>query len=213
MEHRTISLADQVFERLEADILTGKYQRGELITELRLCAELGVSRTPVREAIRRLEQERLIEETGKGMMVMGITRQDFEDMCAIRLRIEGLAVRGFIRNLDEASLRELKEAIDFQEFYLTKSDADHLKIMDSRFHETIYNHCGSTILRDTLSPLHKKVQKFRRQSLEERSRAEKSVSEHRAIYNAIAARDEDLAERLMIEHVENAMKSIIDKEM
>ena len=64
MEYKTISLADQVFERLEADILSGKYQRGEVITELRLCAELGVSRTPVREALRRLLQEHLIEESG-----------------------------------------------------------------------------------------------------------------------------------------------------
>ena len=199
MEYKTISLADQVFERLEADILSGKYQRGEVITELRLCAELGVSRTPVREALRRLLQEHLIEESGKGTVVMGISRKDFEDMCAIRLRIEGM--------------HELKEALDFQEFYLARSDADHMKIMDGRFHEAIYNHCGSAILRDTLSPLHKKVQKYRRLSIEQSGRAAKSVEEHRAIYNAIEAGDADLAERLMAEHVNNAMHTIVDKEI
>ena len=56
VEYKTVSLADQVFERLEAEILSGKYQRGEVVTELQLCAELGVSRTPVREALRRLSQ-------------------------------------------------------------------------------------------------------------------------------------------------------------
>ncbi len=213
MEYKTVSLADQVFERLEADILGGKYQRGETITELRLCGELGVSRTPVREALRRLSQEHLIEETPKGTVVMGISRKDFEDMCAIRIRIEGLAVRGFIENLTEEGIRELREAIDFQEFYLTRSDADHLRNMDSRFHETIYNRCGSTILRDTLAPLHKKVQKFRRQSMQERSRAVKSVEEHRAICEAIAAKDAPLAEALMARHVENALKNIIEKEL
>lgn len=213
MEYKTISLADQVFERLEADILSGKYQRGEVITELRLCAELGVSRTPVREALRRLLQEHLIEESGKGTVVMGISRKDFEDMCAIRLRIEGLAVRGFIENKTEESMRELKEALDFQEFYLARSDADHIKIMDGRFHEAIYNHCGSAILRDTLSPLHKKVQKYRRLSIEQSGRAVKSVEEHRAIYDAIDAGDADLAERLMAEHVNNAMYTIVDKEI
>ena len=213
MEYKTVSLADQVFERLEAEILGGKYQRGEYITELRLCAELGVSRTPVREALRRLSQEHLVEETNKGTMVMGITRKDFEDMCAIRIRIEGLAVRGFIEHLTEEGLQELRDAIDFQEFYLTKSDANHLRIMDGRFHETIYNRCGSTILRDTLAPLHKKVQKFRRQSMQERSRAEKSVQEHRAICEAIAARDSVRAEALMAQHVENALKNIIEKEL
>ena len=80
MEHRTISLADQVFERLETDILSGKYQKGEVLTEAKLSAELGVSRTPVREALRRLQAEHIIEEGAKGMVVMGISKKDLEDM-------------------------------------------------------------------------------------------------------------------------------------
>ena len=213
VEYKTVSLADQVFERLEAEILSGKYQRGEVVTELQLCAELGVSRTPVREALRRLSQEHLIEESPRGTVVLGVVRKDFEDMCAIRLRIEGLAVRGFIDNLSEDSLRQLREAVEFQEFYLNKSDPDHIKAMDSRFHELIYQNCGSAILCDTLSPLHKKVQKFRRLSIEQAGRAETSVKEHRAIYEAIAAKDADLAERLMNEHIGNAMQTIIEKEL
>ena len=213
VEYKTVSLADQVFERLEAEILSGKYQRGEVVTELQLCAELGVSRTPVREALRRLSQEHLIEESPRGTVVLGVVRKDFEDMCAIRLRIEGLAVRGFIDNLSEDSLRQLREAVEFQEFYLNKSDPDHIKAMDSRFHELIYQNCGSAILCDTLSPLHKKVQKFRRLSIEQAGRAETSVREHRAIYEAIAAKDADLAERLMNEHIGNAMQTIIEKEL
>ena len=213
IEYKTVSLADQVFERLEAEILSGKYQRGEVVTELQLCAELGVSRTPVREALRRLSQEHLIEDSPRGTVVLGVVRKDFEDMCAIRLRIEGLAVRGFIDNLTEDSLRQLREAVEFQEFYLNKSDPDHIKAMDSRFHELIYQNCGSAILCDTLSPLHKKVQKFRRLSIEQAGRAETSVREHRAIYEAIAAKDADLAERLMNEHVGNAMQTIIEKEL
>lgn len=213
VEYKTVSLADQVFERLEAEILSGKYQRGEVVTELQLCAELGVSRTPVREALRRLSQEHLIEESPRGTVVLGVVRKDFEDMCAIRLRIEGLAVRGFIDNLSEDSLRQLREAVEFQEFYLNKRDPDHIKAMDSRFHELIYQNCSSAILCDTLSPLHKKVQKFRRLSIEQAGRAETSVKEHRAIYEAIAAKDADLAERLMNEHVGNAMQTIIEKEL
>ena len=213
VEYKTVSLADQVFERLEAEILSGKYQRGEVVTELQLCAELGVSRTPVREALRRLSQEHLIEESPRGTVVLGVVRKDFEDMCAIRLRIEGLAVRGFIDNLTDDSLRQLREAVEFQEFYLNKSDPDHIKAMDSRFHELIYQNCGSAILCDTLSPLHKKVQKFRRLSIEQAGRAETSVREHRAIYEAIAEKDADLAERLMNEHIGNAMQTIIEKEL
>ena len=89
---RTVSLADQVFEKLEDDIITGVYARGEILTELKLVETLGVSRTPVREALRRLEHERLVRETGKGTMVLGITAEDLMDIMDIRIRIEGLAL-------------------------------------------------------------------------------------------------------------------------
>ena len=84
MQHKTVSLADQVFEHIEADILSGKYARGEIITESRMSAELGVSRTPIREAFRRLSQEHLIEESGKGSVVIGITEKDLDDIFLIR---------------------------------------------------------------------------------------------------------------------------------
>ena len=212
-DYRPVSLADQVFERLEADILGGKYQRGEMITELQLCTELGVSRTPIHEALRRLEQEHLVEDTARGIMVLGIVKKDFEDMCAIRLRIEGLAVQGFIDNMTQESLRLLREAVESQKACLGKSDADRIKSLDTRFHEIIYQNCGSMILADTLSPLHKKVQKFRRISIEQGSRAEISVKEHWDIYNAIAARNGELAEKLMNEHVGNALQVIMEKGM
>ena len=73
LEHKTVSLAEQVFERLESDILTGVYQRGDVLTELKLVSDLGVSRTPVREALRRLEQEHIIEITTKGILILGVT--------------------------------------------------------------------------------------------------------------------------------------------
>ena len=94
MEHKTVSLADQVFEHLETDILSGKYQKGEVLTEMKLTAELGVSRTPVREALRRLQAEHIIEESAKGMVVMGISKQDLEDIFEIRAHLEGM-INGF----------------------------------------------------------------------------------------------------------------------
>ena len=75
-DHKPISIADQVFEKLERDILSGKYPQGEILSELRLSGELGVSRTPIREAIRRLEQERILEDSGHGLVVIGISRQE-----------------------------------------------------------------------------------------------------------------------------------------
>ena len=72
-EHKTISIADQIFEQLERDILTGKYQRGEVLSEMRLSAELGVSRTPIREALRRLEQENILSDGGRGAVAVSYT--------------------------------------------------------------------------------------------------------------------------------------------
>ncbi len=205
MDYKTVSLSDQVFEHLETDILSGKYRRGEIVTELQLCSELGVSRTPVREALRRLFQEHLIEDTPKGTMVLGITPKDYLDMSEIRLRIEELAVRGFVANMTEDNRKELNEAVDFQEFYLTRGDVDHLRALDGQFHEIIYSGCGSRVLQDTLAPLHKKIQQYRHNALQAPLRAKNSVQEHRAILEAITARDADLAVEKMRQHIENAI--------
>ena len=205
MDYKTVSLSDQVYEQLETDILSGKYQRGQTITELQLCSELGVSRTPVREALRRLFQEHLVEDTPKGTVVLGISPRDVRDMSEIRLRIEELAVRGFVANATTNHLRALNEAVDFQEFYLTRGDIDHLRALDGRFHEIIYAGCGNMILKDTLAPLHKKIQQYRRNSIRTPERAAKSVQEHREILDAISARNTPLACERMHQHIENAI--------
>ncbi len=209
IEHKHYSLADQVFEKLETDILSGQYARGEILTELRLCQELGVSRTPVREALRRLQQEHILEETGKGMKVLGISREDLLDIMELRLRLEGLAAARTAERITEEELLELKETLDLQEFYTNKEDSDHIKGMDSRFHELIYQFSGSVILYDALTPLHKKVQRYRKQAVEDSNRALDSVKEHWAIYEAIAAHDPKAAEERSLAHTKNAKKHII----
>lgn len=211
IEHKTVSLADQVFEHLETDILSGKYQRGEILTESKLSAELGVSRTPIREALRRLEQEHLIEEAPKGNVVVGISEKDLGDIFMIRIKLEGQAAAMSAENRTDEQLAYLREAVEFQEFYLERHDADRIKSMDSRFHETIYKMCKSAVFYDVLLPLHKKILKYRRASVSNTSRAEASVAEHRAIYEAIAAKDSALAEKLVIEHLNNAYMHMITK--
>lgn len=212
IEHKTISLADQVFDHLENDILSGKYRRGEVLTESKLCAEMGVSRTPIREALRRLEQEHIIEESGKGSVVIGINEKDLEDIFLIRKSLECMAASLAAKNRTDEQLKELKEALEFQEFYLNKNDPEQIKLMDNRFHETLYKLSGSTTFYDTLVPLHKKIQKYRRASVENSSRAAASVSEHRKIYEAIEAKDSSAAAKYASEHVENAYRHIMRKD-
>lgn len=212
IEHKTVSLADQVFEHLENDILSGKYQRGEILTESKLSAELGVSRTPIREALRRLGQEHIIEESGKGSVVLGISEGDLRDIFLIREKVEGLAAAQAAERCSKEQLDKLRETVELQEFYVERHDAEQIKQMDNRFHELVYKYSGSTIFYDTLIPLHKKVQKYRKAAMESSSRAVSSVREHKEIYNAIEKRDSALAEKCAIEHVRNAYRHIIGKD-
>ena len=212
IEHRTVSLADQVFEHLEYDILSGKYQRGEILTETKLCQQLGVSRTPVREALRRLEHEHIIEERSKGCVVIGISERDLEDIFIIRENIEGIAAAIAAKNHTSEQLEELRQALELQEFYLTKDNSEQIKIMDSRFHELIYKSCGGTVFFDTLEPLHKKVQKYRRVAVNDKSRAAASIKEHKLIFNAIADGDSQAANKYAVEHIRNAHKHILRKD-
>ena len=119
-DHRTISIADQIFEQLEREILAGKYQRGEILSEMRLSAELGVSRTPVREAIRRLEQEHILRENGRGIEVVGISREDMLDMYEIRVALEGIAAGKAAQNITDEQLKEMEEILELQRFYIEK---------------------------------------------------------------------------------------------
>lgn len=208
---KTVSLADQVFEKLENDIISGVYARGEILTELKLVEELGVSRTPIREALRRLEQERLIRESGKGSVVMGITVQDLIDIMEIRQRIEGVAVAYATERITPEGIDELRRIRELQEFYYAKMDVEQLRLMDDQFHDTIYELSGSTVFCDTLRPLHKKTQRFRRLSLGDADRLKASVEQHKQIFNAIEARDAQKAQQLITEHIDTAKQYMLGR--
>lgn len=211
LDHRNVSLAERVFERLENDILSGKYPRGTVLTEMMLVSDLGVSRTPIREALSRLEQEHIISTTGKGITVLGVTAKDLEDIFNIRIRIEGMVSAETAVRITDEQLAELRETLELQEFYVLKGDADRIRQMDSRFHQLIYRFSGSTVYNDALIPLHKKVKKYRKVSVENSSRAEQSAREHRAIFEAIEKRDPQLAEKYTVDHILHARDYILNR--
>ncbi len=217
-EHRTISIADQIFDQLERDILTGKYKRGELLSEQRLAEDLGVSRTPVREAVRRLEQEDMIEDSGRGLVVVGISKEDMPDMYEIRMRIEGLAAQRAAERITGDELREMGDILDMQGFFIEKQsktdsdNSDKIKDLDSQFHELLYRCSGSKPLCDILIPMHRKMTKFRKASVRKKSRASASLQEHVAIFEALKAHDGEQASALMMQHLTNARDSIMSIE-
>ena len=210
---KTASLADQVFEKLENDIIQGVYPKGEILTELKLVEQLGVSRTPIREALRRLEQERLIQDSGKGSVVLGITLEDLEDIMNIRESVEGLAAYYAAQNATEEEKEELKQISELQDFYFAKEDLINLQKMDDRFHDSLYEICHRSVLHDVLLPLHRKSMRYRKITDKHKTVQERSVNEHKSIINAVIAGNGALAQELMNTHIRNAKEHVIERFM
>ena len=210
-QFKSTSLADQVFDRLENDIIQGVYQKGEILTELKLVDQLGVSRTPIREALRRLEQERLIEDAGKGSRVLGITGPDLFDIMTIRERVEGVAAYYATKNMTPEGEKELTHLVDLQEFYFEKKDAERLRQVDDQFHDLICVLSRRTVITDTLIPLHHKTRRYRLIAMEDWNRAAKTKQEHYEIYEAIVSGNAELAEELTTRHIMNAKKHMLEE--
>ena len=156
-------------------------------------------------------QERLIRDSGKGSVVLGITLEDLEDIMDIRLRCEGLAAFYAAKNRTEADAKRLRQLSELQDFYFEKGDYDHLREIDDEFHESIYEISGRTVLMDTLRPLHRKTQRYRRNSYSIPARRQKSINEHKAICDAICDGNAELAEQLVSQHIENAKITMIER--
>ena len=208
-DFKSVSLADQVFDKLENDIIVGTYPRGEVLTELKLVEQLGVSRTPIREALRRLEQERLIAESGKGSIVLGITEDDLLDIMNIRESVEGLAAYYATVNMTEEGRAELLHIVDLQDFYSAKGDLDRLRKVDDEFHDAICRLSGRSVIKDTLIPLHRKTRRFRRIAMDDPDRVPRTLKEHRAICEAIVAGNAELAKQLTTQHIANAKEHML----
>jgi len=204
------SLHMKVFHEIEQAILDGEFPPGENLTEQKLSAQLGVSRTPIREALRQLELEGLVTSVpNKGVVVVGISVKDIDDIYTIRMSIESLAARWAATNITDDELTELRDIVELQEFYLGKNDTLQIRHLDSRFHQVIYNASRSRPLRQILSQFHNYIQKPREISVKYSGRAAASVDEHRRIYEAIAAHDSQKAESEASEHIRRAKDNLL----
>ncbi len=202
-------LRDKVFNKLRDDILSGKYKVNEELKEVALGNTLGVSRTPVREALRQLELEGLVTIIpNKGAYVKGITEEDIHDIFVIRTYLEGLCAKWACRHATQEELDSLDEIICLAEFNATKNKYEQMAELDSRFHQTLYDACGSKMLRHVLRDFHQYVESVRKQTLSRSERACAAIEEHKGILEAIKNRDEELAERLSNEHILTTMENL-----
>ena len=203
------SLRGQVFDKIRSDILNGKYKRGEELVESSIGKELGISRTPVREAIRQLELEGLVQLVpNKGAFVTGISEKDVRDIYLIRARLEGLAARMAAKNITPELLDAMEETVVLSEYHAKKEHYEQVCEMDSKFHKLLYKASGSRILEHTLTDFHQYVQRVRMASIMKKRRMEKSNDEHDAILTAIREHDEERAELVATRHISNTVENL-----
>ena len=209
-EYQEYSLRGRVFQSIRENILNGVYEENEELRENTIAKELGVSRTPVREALRQLELEGLVKIVpNKGACVTGITEKDVKDIYATRSMLEGLCARWATEYITDEQIAELEEVILLAEFHLkrdSKEQSQQVTELDGKFHEVLYRASNSRMLRHVLSDFHKYVRLARKASVTNHMRAEKSIEEHKAILDAIKSKDADRAEALANDHMMNVMK-------
>ncbi len=208
IDYKSLSLSNQVYRIIEQNILSGVYKAGDIISESKLSEELGVSRTPVREALARLESDKLIGITPSGTVVIGITEDDVADMFTVKRFLEPKVAMLAAQNITEEDLKKLGEILDQQEFYQEKQNIEKVRNLDTQFHDIIYSACKSPIFQSILSPIHHKLMKYRKDSLNNMGRSSCSIDEHIAIFKAIKEKDTDKIEALVLEHIDQAYKSI-----
>lgn len=209
MGEDSYSLSGRVFHKLREDILAGTYERDEELKEKAIGDELGVSRTPVREALRQLELEGLVTIVpNKGAYVVGISEEDIRDIYEIRARLEGLCAKRAAEHITAEQIAELEENIFLVDFHAGKGNYSQVLELDNKFHEILYAASKSKMLKHELSAFHHYVERVRRITLSMPERAVKSNEEHKKIVEALKSHDGAKAEALATTHMLNTISNI-----
>lgn len=205
------SLMLRVYRELRSEIVGGKLAPGALLVEAKISEELGVSRTPVREALRLLEQDGLVDTIpNKCSIVVGIDRQDISDTYDFRIPTFGLCAKWATERMSDEEITELKNHLELQEFYLEKGDFEKVSENDAKFHDLLYAGCRSRAVIQTMRNLHILSQRAREITPRREERIAESVREHRVIYEAIAARDPEAAQTAARGHLEHAKAYVLN---
>ena len=204
-------LRKQVYKVLREAILKGEMMIGEKITEMEIAEELSVSRTPVREAFRMLEQEELINIIPQqGVFVAGVeTKKEIDDIFQLRTELEGLAAFLAAQNIDDKQKEMLKEYTEELEECIEHNDQRGCIRVDIAFHRIIKEASNNKWLEKFLDTLFEQATRFRRSSFSRQGRMQEFLTEHKVLAEAIAAGDADRARKSAEDHIRAAWQSII----
>ena len=208
-----LPLKDVVLNTLRTAILTGELSPGERLMEVAIANKLGVSRTPVREAIRRLETEGLVTMLPRrGAMVAKITEKDLRDVLEVRLALERLTIILACERITDEEVVKLREASSAFERVVKakKSEITDVVQKDEEFHDIIYNATRNDRLIQVLSNLREQMYRYRLEYLKDAGYHDKLIAEHKKIQESIRKRDTETAVDIMQEHIIDQEKAIIE---
>lgn len=199
--------ADRVYDAIRKAILDGALTPGDRLLEETLAEQLHVSRTPVREALTRLETERFLERSPRlGLRVSVVSQREIEEVYAVREALEGVAARLCAEVASETDRQRLALIEDEFEDAVTGDDVDHIYRLNLELHNEIARSGRNETLIFHLDQVHTTIQRYGTTTLTYAGRANQAVDEHRSLLRAIDAHDAELAERLARRHIENARK-------
>ncbi len=204
-------LRELVFESLREAIIQGVLKPGERLMEIQLAEEIGVSRTPIREAIRKLELDGFVVMVPrKGAFVAGISMKDIIEVFEVRTALEGLAASLAADRITDDEMDELERSLAVYAEECAKTDLDGIVSSDTHFHELIYQASRNERLSQIIVHLKEQIQRFRKTSLSQPGRSKDAVEEHRRIVEAIGMRDSELAMNMAREHIEAAEQILLN---
>ena len=206
-----LPLRDVVFNTLRQAILRGELKPGERLMEIQLANKLGVSRTPVREAIRKLELEGLVLMIPrKGAEVADISEKSLKDVLEVREALEELAARLACDKITKEGINRLKEAAQDFRSALKSNDITQMAEADVRFHDVICNATENQKLGQLLNNLREQMYRYRIEYLKDQHVYEKLLSEHEEIIRHIEKGEKDEAARVVSRHIENQAQAVTD---
>lgn len=204
-------LRELVLDAIRQAIITGTLKPRERLMEIQLAEELGVSRTPIREALRKLEMEGFIVMVPrKGAYVADISFKDIADIFEIRAALEGLAAGLAAERITDEELEEMERLLVEKAEAISSSNMEKLVEVDTKFHEAIYKASRNERLTNIINNLREQIQRFRTKSLSYPGRMKRSLEEHCSIVEAIQSRDIQQARQVAQEHIENAENIMIE---
>lgn len=205
-------LRDLVFQVLKEAIITGELKPGERLMEVKLAEDMGVSRTPVREAIRKLELEGLVDMVPrKGAYVADISIKDAMEVFEIRCALEGLAASLAAKRITDEEIKKLETALKDIEKAAKKGDTKMIIKKDAEFHNILFNSTRNGRLAQIISNLKEQIYRFRVESFRNPKRYENTIREHKAIIEAIKEKDAAKAEEITKIHIKKAEDNVINR--